>query len=180
MWDSRYGFNVAKLQTLMPRLLKNAEFCEELAQEAASSDQPQSIARLLRGETLTPEEFLPLVSTISSAFDNVAETVLAVGWDGGDFPGNSGGVWINAVEDVFVAASSDMDDIGPFASLDEALNCDEVLGSPPNPEISSDVLPLKELLDIAASLAGGSDDGTIYVNDTKYRLRRGRLVKARS
>jgi hypothetical protein len=106
-----------------------------------------------------------------------AKTVFALGWDG-NFPGNSGAIWVEEFKGLYFCTSTDFDSEGPFQSLDGALDCEFFHTSTPNPSITSDKLPLKRLLSIGAGLV--SEEGEeISINSDRYVLEGDELVRVK-
>jgi hypothetical protein len=118
----------------------------------------------------------------SGAVDNDiscdGKQVLTLGWDG-NFPGCSGAIYITRWKGFFFTSSSDYDPEGPFETLKDALNTDRFEGPIYKPELSSDSLSHRRLLDIANSLVSDAGEG-ILVNDQRHTIIRGRLVKSKA
>ena len=129
---------------------------------------PEKIA-----EAMEDGDFLPnLISEESN-------TVLTLGWDG-DFPGLSGANYATEWNGLYFFGSSDHDREGPFDSEQEVLDLDYFHSQgTPNPELSSDVLPLERLLEIGRDIV--CDDGDqIDINTRLFVLSRGKLVEAQN
>ena len=101
-----------------------------------------------------------------------ADQVLCLAWDG-DFPGNSGALYVQEAKGMFFITSSDYDPSGPYQSLDEALEQDYFEVETANPEISGS-LPLAQLISIASGVCG--EDETVSINDVVYGWQDGELV----
>jgi hypothetical protein len=114
------------------------------------------------------EEFFDAIWDIVSG---EATTVFSLGWDG-DFPGGSGGVYVNEWKGVYFVTSSDYDDEGPFSSLEEALELDYFASSTPKPELSSNAVSEAKLKEIARALATKEGD-KITINGRRFVLQNG-------
>ena len=101
-----------------------------------------------------------------------ADQVLCLAWDG-DFPGNSGALYVQEAKGMFFITSSDYDPSGPYQSIDEALEQDYFAVETANPEISG-ALPLEKLISIASGVCG--EDETVSINDVVYGWQDGELV----
>jgi len=97
------------------------------------------------------------------------KTVFTLGWDS-SMPGSCGASWINEWRGLYFFTSSDLDPEGPFADLDEALNVEYFWTFSSNHSLWSDVIPLEELLDIAAARFDSEEGETIQINDKTYAL----------
>lgn len=104
-----------------------------------------------------------------------AVEVLCLAWDG-DFPGNSGALYVQEAQGMFFITSSDYDPSGPYQSIDEALEQDYFAVETANPEISG-ALPLEKLISIASGVCG--EDETVSINDVVYGWQDGELVAMR-
>ena len=81
--------------------------------------------------------------------------------------GGGGASWVDGFAGVYCFGSSDWEGQGPFDSLEEALNASESFSMATHgASIDSDQLSKAALLRIASSIC--PDDGSIYVNGTKY------------
>jgi len=107
----------------------------------------------------------------NNLFDH-ANQVLCLAWDG-NFPGNSGALYVQESKGMFFITSSDYDPSGPYMSLDEALEKDYFAIETANPEISGS-LPLEQLISIARGVCG--KDQTVRINDDVYGWQDGELV----
>lgn len=101
-----------------------------------------------------------------------ADQVLCLAWDG-DFPGNSGALYVQEAKGMFFISSSDYEPSGPYQSIDEALEADYFAVETANPELSG-ALPLEKLISIARGVCG--EDETISINDVVYGWEDGELV----
>lgn len=101
-----------------------------------------------------------------------ADQVLCLAWDG-DFPGNSGALYVQEAKGMFFISSSDYEPSGPYQSVDEALEEDYFAVETANPELSG-ALPLEKLISIARGVCG--DGETISINDVAYGWKDGELV----
>ncbi len=109
-----------------------------------------------------------LHDNLADAFDQV----LCLAWDG-DFPGNSGALYVQEWRGLYFISSSDYDPSGPYQSLEEALEQDYFAVETANPEVSGS-LPLAQLLAIAQGICG--EDDTVRVNDVLYGWKAGEFV----
>lgn len=88
-------------------------------------------------------------SVLDDLITNHGTSVVTLGWDGGS-AGNSGVNWITEWRGLYFFDSSDHDPEGPFDTLEEALSVEPFnLPGTPSPELSSTLLPLPRLFDIA-------------------------------
>ncbi len=117
-----------------------------------------------------------LLNSVEEIISLEAKTVLTLGWDGGVMPGTSGAYWVTSWKGLFFLESSDVDPQGPFECLDEVLECEEFSVITARPELSSNVLKLKELKEIGLRLVAEGD--SIWINETKFVRRGDELVKA--
>jgi len=101
-----------------------------------------------------------------------ADQVFCLAWDG-NFPGNSGALYVQERHGLYFITSSDYDPSGPYQSLDEALEQDYFMVETANPEISGS-LPLEQLISIASGVCG--EDETVSINDVVYGWQDGELV----
>ncbi len=101
-----------------------------------------------------------------------ADQILCLAWDG-DFPGNSGALYVQEAKGMFFISSSDYEPSGPYQSVDEALEEDYFAVETANPELSG-ALPLKKLISIARGVC--ADGETISINDVVYGWKDGELV----
>lgn len=101
-----------------------------------------------------------------------ADQVLCLAWDG-DFPGNSGALYVQEAKGMFFISSSDYEPSGPYQSVDEALEEDYFAVETANPELSG-ALPLEKLISIARGVC--ADGETISINDVVYGWKDGELV----
>lgn len=98
------------------------------------------------------------------------DSVLYCSWDlEGWGPGTNGAIWVHEWKGLYFLRSSDFDDDGPFASLEEA--CGEIgwLGPPRGGfKYGSSVLDEAQLLEWVASGFEGEVDDVITINDHLY------------
>ena len=106
-------------------------------------------------------------------FEDGFDQVLCLAWDG-DFPGNSGALYVQEWRGLYFITSSDYDSSGPYLTLDEALEQDYFAVETANPEVSGS-LPPEQLLSIAKGVCG--EDETVQVNDVVYGWKDGKFVK---
>ena len=109
---------------------------------------------------------------------NESKVVLTLAWDG-NFPGNSGAIWVCRWKGLYFVSSSDYDPEGPFSSLEEALGLECFHIETSNPELTSTVLPLSKLQQLARPLLGENGDA-IMINGTPFVFRGERLVRDRN
>ena len=122
------------------------------------------------------EDVDDLSDAMFEIFTTDAEFNLSLGWDG-ESPGASGGVYLCGYkEGPFIIYSSDFDDIGPFDTLDEALEEECFCTETPNPELSCDDLPIEKLLEIARRVIGWHEGSEIWINGEKYAVSGDALV----
>lgn len=119
-------------------------------------------------EARKDEDFLP------NLICERAEPVLSLDWDGGA-PGCSGAVWIQRWRGFYFIKSSDYEPEGPFDSVDEALGHDAFSTTTYRPELNSETLPLKTLLEVGMGLINEEGD-EIWINRERYVLTGGELV----
>ena len=172
------SFNSVRFISLIPKLLSNSDFRNEL-KDMLDEDAKIILSRTLRGETISGGDMDTIYDSAYDTFCNNTGSVLSLGWDG-DFPGMSGAVWISELEGVYIVRPSDYDDEGPFGSLDEALESECFSTTTANPELDSDVIPLAELLKIAEGVVDWENDGEIWINSVKYVVKDDDLVEAES
>jgi hypothetical protein len=113
-----------------------------------------------------------LVDAIQAIIEEEGREVLAVGWDS-DAPGMSGAHWITRWKNLYFFHSSDLDDEGPFESLGDVLAMEEFSTATSGAELTSEVLSLKLLKEIALSLVGDGD--TVFINGEGFVKRSGTL-----
>jgi hypothetical protein len=100
------------------------------------------------------------------------DQVFCLAWDG-NFPGNSGALYVQEWRGLYFITSSDYDPSGPYQSLEEALEQDYFMVETANPEISGG-LPIEQLISIARGVCG--EDDNIRINDVLYGWKDGELV----
>ena len=88
----------------------------------------------------------------------------------------SGVVWIKCCGGVYVIGSSDYDDLGPFSSLEEALQEEYFNIVTANPELHSEILPKKKLLEIAGRIVDWENEGTITTNSELCKVSGNKLA----
>lgn len=101
-----------------------------------------------------------------------ADQVLCLAWDG-DFPGNSGALYVQETKGMFFISSSDYEPSGPYLTLDEVLDKDYFEITTPNPELSGSI-PHDLMILVAAGVC--DEDSTILINDVTYLWHEGKLV----
>jgi hypothetical protein len=107
-----------------------------------------------------------------------AESVLSVSWSPEEW-GHAGVQNVSLWRNYYFFESSDVDEEGPFDSLEQALEVEHFHVELPNPEISSEVVPLDKLKILALDVLG--NNGTkVMINDEVYRRKGNRVVKAKT
>jgi hypothetical protein len=158
----------------LPQLLNNVAFRKEFIE--ALGEEGSEILTCIR-ENLPFEEGDEddVFDVAHEAYSSCAKEILTLAWDG-YAPGMSGTAWIICCGEVYVIGSSDYDDLGPFSSLEEALQeeCFNIVTA--NPELESRVLPKKKLLGIARQIVDWENEGTITINSKLYRVSGDKLV----
>jgi hypothetical protein len=105
-----------------------------------------------------------------------ANHVLTLAWEGGGMPGTSGVTSVSVWRGLHFVTSSDYDDEGPYASLEETLARHPSFETPTTEaELTSETIPLELLLEIAKALVP-EDGDTIRVNGTTYIRKGGGFV----
>jgi len=159
----------------IPQLLNSAAFANKLRDSIGGSVSDWADERkrsdLLQGAadegTLFDDAF--------NVYNECAETVLTLGWTGGS-AGNSGAIWLHNCEGIYIITSSDIDDMGPFLLLEDALKEECFHGAPPQPELDSAVLPEERLLTIARGVADWVNGGSIRINSELYQVAGDELI----
>jgi hypothetical protein len=156
----------------LPRLLSDATFRDKIIKELGKAG-PDVLARVQNNLPIDDED--ELFDAARNVYSNCAENILTLAWDG-DFPGNSGVLSLGCCAGVYVISSTDYDDLGPFTSLDEALQDEHLNTVTANPELNSEVLPNDELLEIAARIVDWENEGTIRINSELYQVSDNKLI----
>ena len=104
-----------------------------------------------------------------------AESVLSVAWSPDEW-GHAGVQNVSLWRKYYFFESSDVDEEGPFESLEQALEVEHLHVELPNPEISSEVVPLEQLKLIALEVLG-QNGRKVVINDEVYQRKGNRLVK---
>ena len=115
-----------------------------------------------------------LLDRVEEFIQNEGKEVLSLGWDGGA-PGMAGAMWVTEWHGLYFVFSSDIEEEGPFEFLDEALGCECFSVVTAQPELSSKVLKLKQLKDVALGLMKEGD--TVWMNSKRFLRRGDKLVK---
>ena len=114
-----------------------------------------------------------LIEAVEVIIAKEGRDVLTLGWDG-NAPGMSGAHWISKWKKLYFFHSSDLDDKGPFESLEDVLAMEEFATVTSGAELTSKVLSLKRLKGIALSFVGDGD--TVFINGKGF-VRHGRKLK---
>jgi hypothetical protein len=112
------------------------------------------------------EDYLPNV------ISKEEKTILTLSWDGNSPV--SGAHWITEWQSLYFFKSSDLEEEGPYNSLDEILGKEEFSNPTAEPELTSKIVPLESLLVIGKDLAG-EEGCTVAINDKLYQLVAGQL-----
>ena len=127
---------------------------------------------------LTPEQLVEIQQdedVLCDIINQESKTVFTLAWDGGSM-GNCGENTIEEWHGLYFF-NSEVYGAGPFQTLEEVLDLPEFhFSGTPKPEISSNVVPLPRLLDIARDLVEENGD-IVLVNESRYFLDSGRLVR---
>jgi hypothetical protein len=105
-------------------------------------------------------------------------TILTLSWDG-DFPGNSGALWVNKWKGMYFLCSSDFDPEGPYLSLKDVLDNERFSSSTSNPELRSETVPLRRLLVLVRGIMD-EEGGEVLINGSRFELKSGAFVKLRA
>lgn len=159
----------------LKRLLANDSFRKHLTQELGERGDTV-IASIERDELIEADDSDALSDVADEVFRQAARTVLTLGWDG-DFPGASGAIWIEAVEDVFLVVHPDVDTYGPFENIEEAVKEEHFHIPTSNPELHSDELPTEILMSIARDVVEWDNDGEVWINKSLYASIGNELVR---
>jgi|SRR5580700_1139247 hypothetical protein len=159
----------------IPQLLNCAAFANKLRDsiDGPVSDWADERKRSDLLQSATNEG--TLFDDAFNTYKECAQTVLTLGWTGGS-AGNSGAIWLNNCEGIYIITSSDDDDMGPFSSLEDAL-AQECFGTAsPDPELDSDILPRETLLEIARGVVDWENEGEIRVNSELFQVAGDELI----
>lgn len=104
-----------------------------------------------------------------------AKTVFTLSWDS-SMPGSCRATWITEWRGVHFFDSSDLDPMGPFASLEEALDVEYLERLFDYFSIDCDVIPLEDLVQLVEERFEGEIGATITINNTAYELTEAGLV----
>ena len=159
-------FKYDKFRQLIPRLAQYPSIRAEIV-ERYDDEADGLLDAIKAGVALDGEVDEELQQVALNAFQSEACTVLALSWDG-TAPGGGGAVWISEFAGIYVVTSSDYSPEGPFDSLLDALSCECFYVATLEPQVSSDVLPEAELLDIAQGVADSENGGSVWVNGVEY------------
>ncbi len=116
-----------------------------------------------------------LLDWVEESIQHEGKDILTLGWDGGQ-PGMAGCLWAQAWHGLYFVFSSDVNEEGPFESLDDALGCECFTVVTAQPELSSKVVKVKRLKQIALGLVADGD--SIAINGKLFRRRGDELEKA--
>ncbi len=103
------------------------------------------------------------------------KTVFTLSWDS-SMPGSCGASWITDWRGIYFFRSSDLGAMGPFASLEEALDVEYLQSFFDYYSIESSVIPSDQLLALASKRFEGQEGDTIRINDETYELTETGLV----
>lgn len=167
-------FNRAQFHSLLPRLLGAKAF--RAAIRKWDGKQAKALFKSIdKGETPDSDLLEEFAEWIREEYFDQAKQVLSVGWDG-DFPGNSGAFWLYELAGVCIFTCSDRGLMGPYESLEAALDAEYLSIPTPNPSVDSDVLTLEQLLQVAAGVVDWENEGEVSVNNERYVVKGGELV----
>jgi len=169
-------FNNDKFYELLPRLLKNEKFRQGVESECYCKPPSKIVDKFLNGETFTDQEYDEFYDAVHNTFREMAESVLTLGWDG-DFPGASGAIWLIGLDGVYII-TDDFGDHGPYDNLEKALDFEAFSCVTANPELSSDVLPLDKLMEIAKNAVDWENEGDVRIMGERYLVKGEDLVRA--
>jgi hypothetical protein len=158
----------------LPRLLTDPGFRDEVL-DGLGEEGPEILKRVRKKLPLDEGGEDDLFDVASEAYSDCAKEVLILGRDG-DAPGMSGVIWVKCCGGVYVIGSSDYDNLGPFSSLKEALQEEYFNTVTANPELHSEVLPKKKLLEIAGQIVDWENEGTITINSESYKVSGNKLA----
>jgi hypothetical protein len=177
--ETRGGASMSREETIHERLLihlphplSNPCFLLQGGNDLLNSRTPP-IECAKNHDSTDDEDTLP--DSVYDAYMACAKEVLSLAWDG-DAPGMSGSLSIMECEGVYIITSSDFDDLGPYSSLEDALSddCFSIVTS--SPELHSEVLPKKRLLEIAGQVVDWENGGSVEINSKTYRTSGDKLV----
>lgn len=150
------------IEPIIKKLLKDERLPELLEEHGLSREQ------VANGEFWH-------TSLSDQIWDEIYEnTVFCVGWDG-SFPGTSGAHWIQEWKGLYFFTSSDIDPLGPFESLADALEC-EYLGGSYFSELSSSEMSTQELVELAMRWDSEQTNDLIDINGELFIWMDGKLA----
>ena len=152
----------------LPRLLNNSAFTKVVT-DSLGRQGAEILDRARNRIALDEEDKNDLSDAALNAYMECAEQILSPGWDG-DAPGMSGAIWLEACGGTYIITSSDYDDLGPFSSLEDALEEECFNTVTANPQLRSTILPKERLLEIAGQVVDWENEGTIEINSVTYRV----------
>jgi hypothetical protein len=157
-----------RLLTCLPKLLNNPRISKEIKNDLGKPGA-KLLERVKNRNPLDDADRDTLSDPVYNAYMACAKNILSLAWDG-DAPGMSGALSIMECEGIYVITSSDFDELGPFSSLKRALagECFGIVTA--NPQLNSDVLPTKWLLEIAGQVVDWENEGTIEINSETYKV----------
>lgn len=165
-------FDKERFLQLLPQLSRN-----RAVEEALSREFDEATLESIRSATLDDEGLVNDVLVAALAvFEKQAPLVLHLEWDTGSPMGGNGHSSIHELEGVFLFRSTDYPMAGPFESIDDALeSCESFSTLTPRPVLTSSVLPIERLLEVAEELVDMEDGSSIWINDREYAVRSGQL-----
>ncbi len=158
---------------ILPRVLEDARVRELFLKHFGERAEAEA-SRVLED----PESYeIPddLYDDLSDLFSTDADEILSVSWDT-DFPGGSGASWLCEFGGVYFVRSTDYDTLGPFDTIDEALEADTFNMVTPHPELSSG-LDDDKTFEIARGLVDWDNDVEITINDVRFVGENGEFVE---
>jgi len=159
----------------IPQLMNCAAFAKQLRDSIGGSVSDWADERKRSDLLQSATNEGTLFDDAFNTYNECAETVLTLGWTGGS-AGNSGAIWLHNCEGIYIITSSDIDDMGPFLSLEDALKEECFHVAPPEPELDSAVLPEERLLAIARGVADWVNGGSIRINSELYEVAGDKLI----
>jgi hypothetical protein len=138
----------------------------------------QLLASPLVRNVLSPEE-LRLAETDDDWLPNEVmeqwKSVFVLTWDS-SMPGSCGASFIEEWRGIYFFASTDLESMGPFACLEEALDVEYLQSFFYYFSIDSDVIPQDKLVALVSKRFEEQEGDTIQINDTTYTLTNAGLV----
>jgi hypothetical protein len=151
---------------VIPKLCKHVLIRGEI-KASGTIDEQSALSEIDKG-SIAEEHVDALYDIVQECYFYSAKTILSLDWDGDDGPCPSGGAWLNELDGVYIASSSDYESCGPHSTLASALEYESFNTVNPNPKLNSDVLPKDELLIIAKNIV--DEDGVIFINGEECHI----------